>query len=130
MSTPSIRVDKWLWHARFFKTRTIAQNVVTSGKVRINAERISKANHIVKPGDVLTFVRGKQVCVIEILAISTRRGPAPEAQTLYTDLSPPPALTAKDDPGIPAPVARREPGTGRPTKQERRKIDQLRRNSD
>lgn len=126
MSTPAIRIDKWLWHARFFKTRTIAQTFVTNGKVRLNSERISKANQSVKPGDVLTFVRGKQLCVIKIIAIAARRGPAPEAQTLYNDLSPPPAPTAKDDPNVPAPTARREAGTGRPTKRERRDTDRLR----
>ncbi len=126
MSTPAIRIDKWLWHARFFRTRTIAQTFVTSGKVRLNSERVTKANQNVKPGDVLTFVREKQLCMIEISAIATRRGPAPEAQALYNDLSPPAAPTAKDDPNVPAPTAHREPGTGRPTKRERRDTDRLR----
>ena len=126
MSGPSIRIDKWLWHARFFKTRTIAQMFVTSGKVRVNSERISKSNQSVKPGDVLTFARGKQLSVIEIVAITSRRGPAPEAQALYHDLSPPAAPTAKEDPDVPAPTAHRDPGAGRPTKRERRDTDQLR----
>jgi len=126
LSAPSIRIDKWLWHARFFKTRTIAQTFVTSGKVRVNSERISKSNQSVKPGDVLTFARGKQLSVIEIVTIASRRGPAPEAQALYNDLSPPAAPTAKEDPDVPAPTAHRDPGAGRPTKRERRDTDRLR----
>lgn len=126
LSGPSIRIDKWLWHARFFKTRTLAQTQVTAGKIRVNSERISKANHSVKPGDVLTFVKADRVRVIEILLIASRRGPASEAQTLYDDLSPDPLKTAKDDPDVPAPVATRERGSGRPTKRERRDIDRLR----
>lgn len=122
----AIRIDKWLWHARFFKTRTLAQSQVTAGKIRVNSERISKANHSVKPGDVLTFVKADKVLIIEIVQIANRRGPASEAQTLYNDLSPAPQKTAKDDPAVPAPVASRERGSGRPTKRERRDIDRLR----
>ncbi len=122
----SIRIDKWLWHARFFKTRTLAQNFVQSGKIRINTVRCEKANHAVKLGDVLTFVKGRDVKVIEVVGIAARRGPAPEAQTLYNDLSPPPAPSAKEDPSVPAPAAKRAPGAGRPTKRERRDTDRLR----
>ncbi len=124
MAGDTIRIDKWLWHARFFKTRTLAQGFVTGGNVRVNKQRIEKANHSVKPGDVLTFVRGPHVRVIEIVALAARRGPATEAQTLYNDLSPP--APKKDDPDRPAPVAERERGAGRPTKRERREIDRLR----
>lgn len=122
----SIRIDKWLWHARFFKTRTLAQTQVTAGKIRVNSERISKANRAVKVGDVLTFVKADRVRVIEIMSISSRRGSAPEAQLLYNDLSPEPAKTSDPDPNVPAPVASRERGSGRPTKRERRDIDRLR----
>jgi len=123
MSADTIRIDKWLWHARFFKTRTLAQAFVTGGNIRVNTHRVEKANHSVKPGDVLTFVRG-HVRVIEIVALADKRGPASVAQTLYNDLSPPPPK--KDDPDRPAPVARRDAGSGRPTKRERRDIDRLR----
>ena len=121
-----IRIDKWLWHARFFKTRTLAQTQVTTGKIRVNSERISKPNRTVRAGDVLTFVKAGRVRIIEILEISTKRGPASEAQTLYNDLSPAPAKTSNDDPNVPAPVASRERGAGRPTKRERRDTDRLR----
>ena len=123
MTGDMIRIDKWLWHARFFKTRTLAQGFVTGGNVRVNKQRIEKANHSVKPGDVLTFVKGPQVRVIEIVALATRRGPASEAQALYNDLSPP--TPRKNDPDRPAPVAQRERGAGRPTKRERRETDRL-----
>lgn len=124
MAQDSIRIDKWLWHARFFKTRTLAQNFVTAGKVRNNAIRVEKANHSVKPGDVLTFVRAERVRVIEIAAIADKRGGAPEAQLLYKDLSP--LAPVKGDPDTPSPAAARERGSGRPTKRERRDTDKLR----
>lgn len=120
----SIRIDKWLWYARFFKTRTLAQNNVTGGKVRINTVKVEKANHSVKPGDILTFAQGSRVRVIEIVALADKRGPASVAQTLYNDLTPPAA--AKDDPDTPGKTAKREPGSGRPTKRERRDTDRLR----
>ncbi|MBO6521641.1 MAG: RNA-binding S4 domain-containing protein [Rhodospirillales bacterium] len=123
MADGTIRIDKWLWHARFFKTRTLAQGFVTGGNVRVNKERVEKANHSVKPGDVLTFVRG-HVRIVEIVALAERRGPAKEAQALYNDLSPP--APKKNDPDAPAPVAARERGAGRPTKRERRETDRLR----
>jgi ribosome-associated heat shock protein Hsp15 len=63
--------------------------------VRVNANRISKASHGVSPGDVLTFPQGRQIRVVEIKALGTRRGPAPEAQALYHDLSPPPEPAPK-----------------------------------
>ncbi|MEM0943243.1 MAG: RNA-binding S4 domain-containing protein [Pseudomonadota bacterium] len=120
-----IRVDKWLWYARFFKTRTRAGEVVTAG-VRINATRCAKPSQAVKPGDVLTFAQGTRVRVIQIEACGTRRGPAEEAQTLYTDLDPPPPREASEAAISPLPEGR-DPGTGRPTKRERREIDAFRR---
>ena len=121
-----IRLDKWLWQARFFKTRSKASEAVTSG-LRVNTERCTKPAQNVKPGDVLTFSQGRQVRVIQIDAIGTRRGPAVEAQALYTDLAPPapPEGPSHDESPRPAPTAQREPGSGRPTKRERREIDAL-----
>ncbi|MEM0923335.1 MAG: RNA-binding S4 domain-containing protein [Pseudomonadota bacterium] len=122
-----VRVDKWLWHARFFKTRSKAAEAVTGG-LRINAERSTKPAQSVRPGDVLTFAQGRTVRVIRIEAIATRRGPAPEAQALYTDLAPPEPAAAKPEAvseAEPEP-AKRAPGSGRPTKRERREIDAYR----
>lgn len=122
---PSLRVDKWLWQARFFKSRTIAGKMVSSSKLRINGTLTTKAHYGVKPGDVLTFPKGDLVKVVKIEALGTRRGPAPEAQALYEDQSPPPPTKAIS-PDTPAPVAARERGSGRPTKAERRALDTLR----
>ena len=108
---PTIRVDKWLWHARFFKTRSLATKLVAGGHLRINSRRVSKPAQMVVPGDVLTFSQARAVRVIKVLAISERRGPASEAQTLYEDLSPP-----KDS----VPPAPRYEGKGRPTGKDRR----------
>lgn len=81
----SLRIDKWLWRARFFKTRSLAAKVVSSG-VRVNGARTEKAHAQVRCGDVLTFKQAKAVRVVRVEAIGARRGPASEAQTLYTDL--------------------------------------------
>ncbi|MDF1749472.1 MAG: RNA-binding S4 domain-containing protein [Alphaproteobacteria bacterium] len=117
------RLDKWLWHARFFKTRTRAAEVIAGGHVRVNRQPVRKTSHSVGAGDVLTFLQEKDVRVIEIQAIADRRGPASEAQTLYKDLAPPQPHSKTDDP---APVALRGDGAGRPTKKERRDTDRLR----
>jgi len=84
----SVRIDKWLWRARFFKTRTLAAKIVSSG-VRVNGTRIDKSKTLVKPGDTLTFSQNRDVRVIEIVDLGVRRGPAAEAQALYKDLDPP-----------------------------------------
>jgi len=84
----TIRLDKWLWHARFFKSRSLAAGVVTAGKVRVDGTPVSKPARAVGAGDVLTFIQETDVRVVKILACGTRRGPAPEAQTLYDDMSP------------------------------------------
>ncbi|MEL6702511.1 MAG: RNA-binding S4 domain-containing protein, partial [Pseudomonadota bacterium] len=88
-ASASIRIDKWLWHARFFKTRGLATKLVQAGKVRVDSTPISKPSRSVGPGNVLTFPQGREVRVIKIVDIGTRRGPAPEAQALYEDLAPP-----------------------------------------
>ncbi|MEO1492539.1 MAG: RNA-binding S4 domain-containing protein [Pseudomonadota bacterium] len=120
-----IRLDKWLWYARFFKSRGLAADIVGGGHVRVNGDRVSKPSHAVRPGDVVTFPKLRDIRVIQIDAIGTRRGPAIEAQTLYTDLAPPEAKPRGDD--RPKAPAEREPGQGRPTKRDRREIDALRR---
>lgn len=112
------RLDKWLWHARFFKTRSLASKVVGGGKVRINGQHATKASASVSVGDVLTFVQGRQVRVIEVAAMGARRGPASEAQGLYVDRTPPPAPQEAPEPV----VARSGP---RPTKRDRRQMDRI-----
>lgn len=115
----TIRLDKWLWQARFFKTRTQATSLVAEGRVRLNSERVSKPARAVGEGDVLTFPQGEAIKVIRIVAVGIRRGPAPEAQTLYDDLTPPPASDDQVNENPPNP---RFEGKGRPGKRERRNM--------
>ncbi len=112
----TIRLDKWLWHARFFKSRSIAAGVVTGGKVRVDAQPVSKPSRAVGAGDVLTFIQAKETRVVRILACGERRGPAPEAQALYEDLTPAP----KDRPVAAKGANPRYEKGGRPTKKDRR----------
>jgi len=77
------RLDKWLFCARFYRTRSLAQAAAAAGKVRLNGVRQEKPGHVVKPGDVLTLGKGADVLVVRIVALAERRGPAPEAQKLY-----------------------------------------------
>ncbi len=119
MPTPAakIRLDKWLWQARFLKTRALSAKLVSGGHVRVNSAKVSKPAHSVGPGDVLTFPQARRIRVVRIVAIGERRGPAPEAQALYEDLLPP------DPPQNERPSAPRFEGKGRPTKRDRRKLD-------
>lgn len=119
-----LRIDKWLWQARFFKSRSLAQRVCGGGRIRLNGNRVMKSHVTVNPGDVLTFPMGPHVRVVRVAALGERRGPASEAATLYEDLAPPKPRSSDDTPRPPAP-ARRAPGTGRPTKTERRATDRL-----
>jgi len=113
---PAIRVDKWLWYARFLKSRSLASRFVSDGNLRIGGERSTKPSRMVKPDDVLTFPQGNHTRVIKIIEIGTRRGPATEAQALYEDLSPP-----ESQPRV------KEVRTGpRPTKRDRRDMNLLR----
>lgn len=83
MSEARIRVDKWLWHARFYKTRALAQRAAESGIVRLNGARVVKSGHGLKLGDVLTVPQGREALVVRVVAFGERRGPAPEARLLY-----------------------------------------------
>lgn len=94
----AIRLDKWLWQARFTKSRGLAVKMIESGAVRVNAVRVVKPATTIRVGDGLTFVLADKVLVLRVLALGTRRGPAPEARLLYDDLA---AERAASDP-IPA----------------------------
>ncbi len=125
MTGGTLRLDKWFWHARFFKSRTQASTFCVSGRIRVNGAVVNKAHYPLKPGDVLTFPKGTDIRVIRVVELGARRGPATDARALYEDLDPPGARGAD---GVEAPpvVAERDPGSGRPTKAERRAIDRLR----
>jgi len=115
----TIRLDKWLWQARFFKSRSLAAGVVSAGKVRVDGTPVSKPARAVGPGDTLTFVKESDTKVIKIVACGARRGPAPEAQALYEDLTP-----AKPPPKVGETNVRamEYEGKGRPTKRDRRNL--------
>ena len=122
MAGPSLRLDKWLWFARFCRSRGLAAELGESGRLRLNKAIVRKAHQLVRVGDVLTFPLGDHIRVVAVKGLASRRGPAREAQLLYDDLAPPRAQLA---PPRPLPAAR-EPGAGRPTKAERRATDRLR----
>jgi ribosome-associated heat shock protein Hsp15 len=82
-----LRLDKWLWQARFFKTRALAAQLVGKGRLRINQTVVTKAHYRIRPGDVLTFPQGQVVRVVRVVDLGSRRGPASEAQTLYEDIA-------------------------------------------
>jgi ribosome-associated heat shock protein Hsp15 len=109
-----IRVDKWLWHARFFKTRSLAAKQISAGHLRLNGAKITKTAQSVTSGDVLSFPQGRQIRVVEVVAIGERRGPAPEAQALYLDKAPKQDIL---------PANPRFEGKGRPDKKSRRALD-------
>ena len=88
------RLDKWLWHARFVKTRSLAARLCAEGRIRIDGAIADKPAAILRPGQVLTFALGHHVRVIEVVALGIRRGPAAEARGLYRDLAPPAPETA------------------------------------
>ena len=84
----SLRVDKYLWFARFFKTRSLATKRANGGRIRVNGNKIKKSSDPVRVGDILTFAQGDQIRVIRVLDLGIRRGPAQEAQNLYEDITP------------------------------------------
>ena len=131
MVLDSQRLDKWLWYARFFKSRSLATKFCASGRLRVNEQGVRKAHHGLHVGDVLTFPKARHIRVVRVVDLGTRRGPAAEAQALYDDLEPPslsrPESKAESDEPRPLAAAKRDPGAGRPTKRERRKTDKFKR---
>ena len=118
------RVDQWLFFSRLTKSRSLAGRLVTTGKVRLNKEKLVKPSQTVKEGDVITAMINNKVRIIRVEALGVRRGPASEAQLLYTDLTP---KEEKGDKGrlVVANSPSRPKGMGRPTKKDRRRIDSL-----
>ena len=125
MSRDTLRLDKWFWYARFIKSRSLATKLCNSGKVRVNGNLIKKAHQSVVPGDVLTFPVGSNNRVIKIIKLGDRRGPAKEAQALYEDLQPIDQIAKKIDSTLAPEPAKRERGSGRPTKVQRRAIERF-----
>jgi ribosome-associated heat shock protein Hsp15 len=82
-AAPSLRIDKWLWHARFCRTRAIAQEKAAAGEIRLNGQRVVKPSAQVRAGDTITLTTGREVVVVRVLGLGARRGPAAEARSLY-----------------------------------------------
>ncbi|MEZ5593517.1 MAG: ribosome-associated heat shock protein Hsp15 [Gammaproteobacteria bacterium] len=127
--TPRIRLDKWLWAARFFKTRSLATEAVSGGKVHVNEQRVKPAR-VVNVGNVLRIQRGHQVMEVVVKNLSDRRGPASEAALLYEETAASIARRQTDAEqrrlnayGTPIPERR-------PNKKERRQIIRFIRRSD
>lgn len=116
------RLDRWLWHVRLIKTRTLAAELIEAGNVRIGGNRIVKPSYAVKVGDVVTIVLRAGVRVFEVAGFSERRGDAAAAALLYRDLAPP-VPRPKPEPEVEGET--REKGSGRPTKRDRRMIARL-----
>jgi ribosome-associated heat shock protein Hsp15 len=116
----SLRIDKWLWAARFFKTRSLASTACAGGKVDVNDDAAKPARPL-RVGDMVkvTLPHGRRR-IVKVLALDDRRGSATIAQALYADLTPPEPPRARQ-----APPPYRAPGAGRPTKRERRVLDRL-----
>jgi ribosome-associated heat shock protein Hsp15 len=117
----SVRVDKWLWAARVFKSRSLAAEACDGGKVHVNEQSAKPAKGL-RAGDLIrvTLPQGRRR-ILKVAVLEDRRGSAAIARTLYEDLTPP----EPPRPRWAAPPARL-PGAGRPTKRERRAIDRLR----
>ena len=81
------RIDKWLWHARMVRTRTDAAALTTAGFVRLNGKRMTAAGHPVRVGDVVTVALDRTVRVVRVEGLCERRGGAPVARALYSDLT-------------------------------------------
>ena len=121
-----VRLDKWLWYARFFKARSQATKLISSGKLRINGEVTSKPHRQAQIGQVLTFAQGPLIRVIRIDEIGKRRGPAAEAATLFTELDPPRARKTNKEVRLHnSRFESRVIGSGRPTKKDRRETTKL-----
>jgi ribosome-associated heat shock protein Hsp15 len=115
------RIDKWLFFARAVKSRSLGAKLASGGHVKINDRAGDGADNPVRIGDVLTIRLERHVLVWKVLGLGERRGPAPEAQLLYEDLTP-----ARPDTDQPVKDPRRDPGSGRPEKKERRAMERLR----
>lgn len=134
MATPhddasTMRIDKWLWAARFFKTRAIAADAVDGGKVHLNGERVKRAKNI-RVGDEVQIRQAPYEHRVVVLDLSERRGPATEAATLYEERPESIAQRERLQAQRRLEATRVEHDAGRPNKRERRQIDELRRRRD
>jgi ribosome-associated heat shock protein Hsp15 len=125
---PGLRIDRWLWCARFFKTRSLASDAVKAGHVRVNGQRCKPARDV-KVGDRLEIARGYDEREIEIRALPARRGPAVEAAGCYEETSPSMERRRLREEQRASSNAQRAPTSGRPDKRTRRLIRDRQRDS-
>jgi ribosome-associated heat shock protein Hsp15 len=116
------RIDRWLWHARVVRTRALAAELAESGRVRVNGQRIKAPARTVRLGDVLTIGLHSAVRILRVEGFAERRGDSGSAVKLYEDLSEP----VPPRPAPPPQGPSRDPGSGRPTKRDRRAFDRMR----
>ena len=121
-----VRLDKWLWAARFYKTRSLAAEAIAGGKVQVNGERVKRAKPV-QTGDELRIRQGPYEHLIQVRGVSDRRGPAATAAELYQER--PESLAAREAMAIQLKSlhAAFVPERGRPTKKDRREIEKLKR---
>lgn len=119
------RLDKWLWHTRFFRSRSLATDAVAGGRVKLNGQRV-KAAHAVRVGDVLDVMIGEETREVVVQALPARRGPAPEAQRCYAETEA--SLKLRAERRENRRLAGPEPlSPGRPDKRDRRRLEAFRR---
>ena len=119
----TVRLDKWLWAARFFKTRSLAVQAVSGGKVHLNGQRV-KPSRSVQPGMELRIQLGDVERVVEVIALNHQRRPAKEAVLLYRETAE--SIATREASAAARTVAgKRDSGSGRPTKRDRRQLQRL-----
>ena len=124
--TPKVRLDKWLWAARFFKTRSLAATAIDTGKVEVNGERAKRAKQL-QAGDSVSIRLGPYTHQVDVLGLSEQRGPATQAATLYAET--PESIKAREllREQMKAAVPAFGYDSGKPTKKDRRALEKLRR---
>lgn len=120
------RIDKWLWHVRLFKTRSLAADAVNGGKVKLDGERV-KAAHVVRVGQNVSVTLDDRALEVEVLALPTRRGPAAQAQACYAETAPSVERSARNREQRRLAALLRPQPDHRPDKRERRQLEKLRR---
>ena len=120
--TEKIRLDTWLWYARFYKSRSLSSKAISSGKLRINSNKITKPATKVKTNDVLTLNYVNEIRIIQIQSLGSRRGPASEAQSLYIDLTEDRIGSSNVKSKI---EKSKKDSNKRPTKKDRRLLDKI-----
>ena len=120
--TEKIRLDTWLWYARFYKSRSLSSKAISSGKIRIHSNKITKPAAKVKTHDVLTLNYVNEIRLIQVQSLGSRRGPASEAQSLYIELT----ESRNETSNVKSTIEKlKKDSNKRPTKKDRRLLDKI-----